>query len=245
MEKANYCFNNVCYIVLTLVSLLDLECWLFQALCKELLEAQRLGKVMGILTLIQNRLVGRTPGKKKISKTSLPSLVRMLEEAEQFSSATGSDQPVLHYACLRLKTTKPALLRFREEIPSLFLANDSASCNSLVGDLERLEQKFENFRKFAVAISTKQFGASGKLLADGMTVQNEIEVLQTTSIGSFAIAACLRMAELYEAFDAAESSIDALVLHFSEEKDEPDMNMNTIIDTFVRFCSYVERFISD
>jgi Formin Homology 2 Domain len=222
-----------------------IECWLFQTLCKELLDAQRLGKVMGILTLIQNRLVGRTPGKKRIRKTSLPSLVRMLEEAEPFSSTTGSDQPVLHYACARLQTTKPALLRFREELPSLFVANGCTSWDALVSDLGRLEQKFENFRKFAVSISTKQLGASGKLLAGGMALKNEIEVLQATSIGSFAIDACLRMAGLYEVFDAAESSIDALVLHFSEEQNKPDMNMNTIIDTFVRFCSYVERFISD
>lgn len=222
------CSSNRCLV---------LECRLLQTCCEEILQSSRVEKVLGITNMLENRLVGKTPGKRKTNMISLRSLMEMMEESQ---SEQESNQPFLVYACARIQKTKPALLKFKDELPSLSNAIGQTDWDVLCLELEALEARFETFREFALLVSAAESNAR-QMRSSTMSVEQEIDVLQSTSIGAFAVDACLRMAELYEVFDGTQNGYDGLVQSFVDEKDEKP-SLSTILATFARFGSYVERF---
>ena len=118
----------------------------------------------------------------------------MQQEAESHSES-GGNQPFLLYACTRIQKTKPSLLNIKEELPSLHTAVEQIDWDTVNLDLEELEASFEAFREFSLAFSSDSNARS----AAAISVEEEIDLLQRTSVGAFAVDACLKMAEIYGA----------------------------------------------
>lgn len=207
---------------------------------EEIIQSSKLEKVLGIINMLQNRMVGRTPGYRKASKVSLRSLEAMQAEAEG-PPENATSEPFLVNACTRIQQSKPSLLNIREDLPSLQRAVEGGlKWDTLRLELEALEARFEAFREFAISLSTGNANATNRI--SGMTVQDEIDVLSTTSVGEFAVSACVEMAEIYGLFDSTQKSYDDLVRFVVEEKDESAKpTLTTILAAFASFVSFLEQ----
>jgi hypothetical protein len=150
----------------------------------------------------------------------------------------------LVHACSKIGKTKPSLLSIKAEVPSLLEAGGGVGWETMVKNLEKLEIRFEEFRKLAIAMSSST--ANDKVLDPStLTVEDEIELLQTTSIGIFAADACLRMASIYEVFDATKESHKSLASYFSKDDDDsgdevPKISVDEAFGVVARFCEYTD-----
>ena len=201
--------------------------------------SKRLSKVLGIIVMLGNRLVGKDKRRTKTTVMTIEELKRLLDEAEDsYKNTSSASASLLAQTCSKIHKTKPSLLKLSKDMPSLKeLSEKQISWESIEEDLGYLESKFEAFRTHALSLSSSTAGAN----PSNLTIEDEIEILQSTAIGRFAVETCLEMASAYEYFDAAKESYDCLASSFREEnvaKSEGDFG--DIFTTLFRFCSFVE-----
>jgi hypothetical protein len=189
--------------------------------------------------MLGNGLVGKAPGKKKTNQISLQSLSDMMAESKPMK---GANKPFLAYACTRIQKTKPSLLKIIDELPSLRMAvRGEADWDTIRLELEALEARFEAFREFALSYSWNESNTMTDT-PDTISVEEEIDILQSTTVGAFAVDSCLRMAEFYQVYDETQNRYDALLQHSVGEDARDKPSLSTILATFERFASYVEDF---
>ena len=216
-----------------------IELGLFQKACEEILTSSKLDKVLGIVNLLGNRLVGKAPGKKRASNISMPSLIEMLEEVKLFptSAETNHSQPFLSYALDRIQRNNPSLLLLREDMPSLHRVASELNWGEFLTELEQLEAKLESFRRFALALS------SGNGVDEStISVEDELDILQASKIGPVVVDFYLKMDGLYQTVDATERHSDKLCSRFSNGDNPKDtIDVGTVLETLARFCDSAER----
>lgn len=196
----------------------------------------RLRKVLGIVSSLGNRLVGRNPGRTQTCKLSVQALDRLLDGIDLHSNPKGN---FLGATISGIRNSNPSLLKLREEMPSLDVVAGKLDWERLRADIASFEGRFEAFRTFAVSLSATKSGLEGVTLS----VAQEVEVLQSTNAGYFAVDGCLRMASLYEMTDEAQHACEALESYFNaaSSSEEDKVGVDGILTSISRFCDYVDQ----
>lgn len=236
------------YILLNLslfvVSFVDL--CLFQKASEEILTSPRLDKVLGIVNLLGNRLVGKAPGKKKASKVSIPSLIEMLDKVEVLSQSSPSretgehSQPFLSYALGRIQRTNLSLLRLKEDMPLLHRVVDELNWRASLTELGELESNLEQFRRYVVISSAEPQQVDETTIS----VQEELDILEASKIGPTVIDFYLKMDGLYQVVDDTERYFESLYSHFRDDGNDQDrLDIATVLEVLARFCDSAEKLL--
>ncbi|CAB9523754.1 activator of morphogenesis [Seminavis robusta] len=211
-----------------------------QRVCDEVTKSANLEKFLGIVTLFANRGVGKVKGRKRTTRLTLPELSSILDDAASYTSES-KKEPLLVFACSKIRATKPAMLSVRRDMPSLGeIAAAKTSYHSLKREFQQLEEKFDETKTFAVGLALSK--SRRRVHPDDLSVHEEIDILESVSVGRFVLNSSLLMAELYEAFDAMESSIVALMDYFAvpqDQRHQPDL----VLQTVERLLCYMETFM--
>lgn len=211
----------------------------------------KLDKVLGIINLLGNRLVGRTPDKKKETKISISSLIQMLDEVEasQLLEKTNHSQPFLSYALAKIQSSNPSLLNFKQEMP--LLSRAAQELEGFYAELEQFENKLEDFRRFALSlILPKSHTSKGVAYAEESDISKELHILESSTLGTVVVDFFLKISGLYQTVDVTERAFGMLCSHFNEDDDnvhDEDGKSNKpvagiIMKALVRFCESTVRF---
>ena len=231
---------------------------LFERACDEILTSPKLDKVLGIINLLGNQLVGRTPAKKKKTKISISSLIQMLDEVKASLSLEKANhsQPFLSYALTKIQSSNPSLLNLKQEMP--LLSRTAQELDGFYTELKQFEDKLDSFRHFALLLSLpKNHASKGVVYADEFDISEELRVLKSSTVGKVVVEFYLKIDGLYQTVDTTERAFATLCSHFNEDddnvhgedgtprEDDGDSNMldaGTIMKALVRFCEFTVHF---
>ena len=184
-----------------------------------------------ILTL-GNRLNTAGPtGKVQADAFTLDTLPK-LKQAKTFDKKT----TFLHYLVRTIRKNNKILLNVKDDMPTVFKA-EKVQWKQLELEVERLEKDLDEVRKIALCSNV---GGPG-LMDDTQTLQTstislaqEVETLQETSVGRFTLDACLRLSTIVNEVTRAKSQFDGLLSYFGEEGTMDPDELFGIVATFCR-----------
>lgn len=210
--------------------------------CDELKNSVRLRKLLGIVLSIGNRLnTAGAAGKRKAGAFSLNSLLK-LSHAKAFDKKT----TFLHYVVLIVQRNNEILLNFKDDIPTVLTA-DKLYWDQCLTDLEEVENQLENLRRIALyqARLAKLYRLKKKaksedddaesLSDESMTLEEEVELLRSTSIGLFTLSAIKKVSALRDKVETTKLKFGKLLEYFGEEG-KRDMQPHELFGVFTTFC---------
>ena len=215
---------------------------LFDKACDEILASSKLEKVLGIINILENQLIGKTPDKEKTPCVSFVSLTRMLNEVkaslgDSLPTKTYHSQPFLTYALAKIKSSDPSLLNLKKEMPLLTRA--SQELDNFYAELEELEGNLEDFRLFALSMSLPK-GPASKNAAN--TDESDFYILEASSIGTAVVDFYLKMEGLYQTVEATERAFEVLCARFSHGDHGRDLGggvtSNPDASTIIEYASF-------
>lgn len=211
--------------------------------CDELKNSVRLRKLLGIVLSIGNRLnTAGAAGKRKAGAFSLNSLLK-LSHAKAFDKKT----TFLHYVVLIVQRNNEILLNFKDDIPTVLTA-DKLYWDQCLTDLEEVENQLENLRRIALyqarlaqlyrlqkkKAKSEDDGAES-LSDESMTLEEEVELLRSTSIGLFTLSAIKKVSTLRDKVETTKLKFGKLLEYFGEEG-KRDMQPHELFGVFTTFC---------
>ena len=203
----------------------------------------RLRQLLGIVLTFGNRLNTAGKGtKKKAGAFTLDSLLK-LNQAKAFDKKT----TFLNYIVQIVQRNNELLLRFRDDLPTIFKA-DKVFWDQCVNDLEEVENQLENVRRIALyqARQAKKFrrqkkkkhheeGDDDESLSDmSLSLEEEVEALRSSPIGLFTLSAIKKVSFLRDRVEGTKVKFQKLLEYFGE--DEKNTQPHELFSTMVKFC---------
>lgn len=213
---------------------------LVETACDELCNSVRLRKLLGIVLTFGNRLNTAGNGKHRAGAFTLDSLLK-LNQAKAFDKKT----TFLHYIVLIVQRNNELLLRFKDDLPTVFKA-DRVFWDQCVNDLEEVENQLENVRKIALhqarqatmyRLRKKKREEDEESLSDDeneLTLEEEVEALRATPIGMFTLSAIKYVSSLRDRVEETRSKFARLLEYFGEESNMQPHELFSTIVTFSR-----------
>ena len=212
--------------------------------CDELSNSVRLRQLLGIVLTFGNRLNTAGKGKKKKAGAfTLDSLLK-LNQAKAFDKKT----TFLQYIVLIVQRNNELLLRFKDDLPTVFKA-DKVYWDQCISDLEEVENQLENVRRIALYQARqaakfrrrkkKQHQHEGaeeeESLSDmSLSLEEEVEALRSTPIGLFTLSAIKKVSFLRDRVEGTKVKFQKLLEYFGE--DEKQMQPHELFNIIVKFC---------
>lgn len=207
--------------------------------CDELLNSTRLKQLLGIVLTFGNRLNTAGNGtKKKAGAFTLDSLLK-LNQAKAFDKKT----TFLQYIVLIVQRNNELLLRFKDDLPSVFKA-DKVYWDQCLSDLEGVENELENIRKIALyqARQNRKYRIRRKKARDDdeeslsddegeLSLEEEVEALRSTAIGLFTLSAIKYVSSMRDKVEQTNKKFIRVLEYFGEEerKMQPHELFNIIV----------------
>ncbi|GKY93425.1 hypothetical protein MPSEU_000310000 [Mayamaea pseudoterrestris] len=213
-----------------------------ESACDELNNSVRLRQLFGIILTFGNRLNTVGSGKqRRAGAFTLDSLLK-LKQAKAFDKKT----TFLHYVVLIVRRNNEILLRFKDDLPSVFRA-DKIFWDQCVNDLEEVENQLENVRKISLhqarqshtyRLRRKKRDDDAESLSDGemdLSLEEEVELLRSTPIGMFTLSAIKYVSSLRDKVEVTKTKFARLLEYFGDEdKKLQPHELFSIIGTFSR-----------
>ena len=214
-----------------------------EAACDELFNSVRLRQLLGIILTFGNRLNTAGNKKRKAGAFTLDSLLK-LNQAKAFDKKT----TFLHYVILIIQRNNEILLRFKDDLSTVFKA-DKIFWDQCLTDLDEVESQLENVRRIALHQARQSSGYwlrrhkshSGddgeESLSDGeisLTLEEEVEALRATPIGVFTLSAIKYVSSLRDKVEETRSKYARLLEYFGEE--ESTWQPHELFSTIAKFC---------
>lgn len=223
------------------------ETHIVETSCDELSNSVRLRQLLGIVLTFGNRLNTAGKGKKKKAGAfTLDSLLK-LNQAKAFDKKT----TFLQYIVLIVNRNSELLLRFKDDLPTVFKA-DKVFWDQCISDLEEVENQLENVRRIALyqARHAAKFRRKKKKHHDGdddeesltdlsLSLEEEVEALRATPIGMFTLAAIKKVSFLRDRVESTKVKFNKLLEYFGE--DEKKTQPHELFATIVKFCQDFEK----
>lgn len=184
---------------------------LIQKASDEIMSSSRLRRVLGVILHIGNKINKTGSGTSNASAAAirLQSLVNLGKP-----KALDRKTSFLHYNATILRKSNPDLIQFNDDLPNLRRAAN-VNWAELQEEVECLEVSVSNIRELALNAPFADNTSTPILSPD-----EEVGVLQSTSIGRFALEACIEMAVVYHEVEACKQSLEALMKYFGERNPE-------------------------
>lgn len=195
-----------------------------ESACDELNNSVRLRQLFGIILTFGNRLNTVGSGKqRRAGAFTLDSLLK-LKQAKAFDKKT----TFLHYIVLIVRRNNEILLRFKDDLPSVYKA-DKIYWDQCINDLEEVENQLENVRKIALyqarqshsyRLRRKKREDDTESLSDGdmdLSLEEEVELLRATSIGQFTLSAIKYVSSLRDKVEVTKTKFERLLEYFGDE----------------------------
>lgn len=162
----------------------------------------------------------------------LESLLK-LDQAKAFDKKTS----FLQYAARVVRRNSPALLQFKDELQTLTLA-ERVNWDQALGELENMEVSLNEIRRLALTLDNANIGSVGESseAEESLSPDDEVRVLQSTSVGSFTLDANLRMGSVYGEIASSKRAFEALLNYFGEEE-RTDLGPQLFLHTLSQFCN--------
>jgi Formin Homology 2 Domain len=221
--------------------------------CDELTNSVRLRQLFGIVLTFGNRLNTAGNGKRKAGAFSLDSLLK-LHQAKAFDKKT----TFLHYLVMIVQRNNELLLRFKDDIPTVF-KSDKVYWDQCLNDLEEVEHELENVRRISLYQArqahiyrlrrkkNKDDDGNESCLSDAeqsLSIEEEVEALKSTPIGLFTIAAIKYVSALRDKVDETKVKYNKLLEYFGEEdKSRQPHEIFNIIVKFSRDFDKAKEFV--
>lgn len=248
-----YCASSrllhLAYVALTLLahSFFTLDARLVQKACDEIMGSSRFRKILGIVLNLGNRLNTAGPTMKEpASAVTLESFLK-LNQPKAFDKKT----TFLQYVAGVVRRNNASLCHFKDDLSAVFTA-EKILWESTLSELKRMENELESVRRLALYYALQkdhaQASSRGSVNGDSVaamsipskiSVEEEIRLLQKTSIGKFTLDACARMAAIVDEIETAKTSFNALLRYFGEE-DHASAQPNEVFRTISVFCKEFE-----
>lgn len=211
----------------------------------------RLRQLLGIVLTFGNRLNTAGKGKKKKAGAfTLDSLLK-LNQAKAFDKKT----TFLQYIVLIVQRNNELLLRFKDDLPTVFKA-DKVFWDQCISDLEEVENQLENVRRIALyqARQAAKFRRKQKKkhhhdqggdddeesLSDvSLSLEEEVEALRSTPIGLFTLSAIKKVSFLRDRVEGTKVKFQKLLEYFGE--DERNLQPHELFAIIVKFCNDFEK----
>lgn len=219
------------------------ETHLVETSCDELSNSVRLRQLLGIVLTFGNRLNTAGKGKKKKAGAfTLDSLLK-LNQAKAFDKKT----TFLQYIVLIVQRNNELLLRFKDDLPTVFKA-DKVFWDQCISDLEEVENQLENVRKIALyqAHHAAKFRRKKKRHHEGgeddeeslsdmsLSLEEEVDALRSTPIGLFTLSAIKKVSFLRDRVEGTKVKFQKVLEYFGE--DEKNMQPHDLFNIIVKFC---------
>jgi hypothetical protein len=213
---------------------------LMETACDELCNSVRLRKLLGIVLTFGNRLNTAGNGKHRAGAFTLDSLLK-LNQAKAFDKKT----TFLHYIVLIVQRNNELLLRFKDDIPTVFKA-DRVYWDQCINDLEEVEHQLENVRKIALyqarqatmyRLRKKKREEDEESLSSDeneLSLEEEVEALRASPIGMFTLSAIKYVSSLRDRVDETKAKYSRLLEYFGEEGNMQPHELFTTIVSFSR-----------
>jgi Formin Homology 2 Domain/Subunit CCDC53 of WASH complex len=212
-----------------------------EAACDELSNSIRLRQLLGIILTFGNRLNTAGNKKRRAGAFTLDSLLK-LNQAKAFDKKT----TFLHYIILIVQRNNELLLRFKDDLPTVFKA-DKVFWDQCLSDLEEVESQLENVRKIALHQARqshsyrlrrrKQRDDDGsESLSDdevSLSLEEEVEALRATPIGTFTLNAIKYASSLRDKVEETQGKLSRLLEYFGEE--DKNMASHELFSIIVNF----------
>ncbi|CAB9521758.1 Disheveled-associated activator of morphogenesis 1 [Seminavis robusta] len=212
--------------------------------CDELSNSVRLRQLLGIVLTFGNRLNTAGKGKKtKAGAFSLDSLLK-LNQAKAFDKKT----TFLQYIVLIVQRNNELLLRFKDDLPTVFKA-DKVFWDQCVSDLEEVENQLENVRRISLyqARQASKFRRKKKKHHDededeesisdmSLSLEEEVEALRATPIGLFTLSAIKKVSFLRDRVEGTKVKFNKLLEYFGEESGDKNLQPHELFNIVVKFC---------
>ena len=214
-----------------------------ESACDELFNSVRLRQLLGIILTFGNRLNTAGNKKRKAGAFTLDSLLK-LNQAKAFDKKT----TFLHYVILIVQRNNEILLRFKDDLPTVFKA-DKVFWDQCLTDLDGVESQLENVRRIALYQARQAHGYrlrrhkshsaddGDESLSDGeisLTLEEEVEALRATPIGIFTLSAIKYVSSLRDKVEETRSKFTRLLEYFGEE--ETTWHPHELFSTIAQFC---------
>lgn len=196
-----------------------------------------------------NRLNTAGPtSKEPANAVTLESLLK-LNQLKAFDKKTS----FLQYVAGVVRENNASLCHFKDDLSAVFNA-EKILWESTLAELKRMESELESVRRLALYYALEKNRASGHGSVNGdsvaamsipskISVEEEIRLLQKTSIGNFTLDACTRMAAVVDEIENAKTSYNALLLYFGEESNT-SAQPNDVFRTISAFSKDFERAVA-
>ncbi|KAL7564532.1 hypothetical protein ACA910_017686 [Epithemia clementina (nom. ined.)] len=214
-----------------------------EAACDELFNSVRLRQLLGIILTFGNRLNTAGNKKRKAGAFTLDSLLK-LNQAKAFDKKT----TFLHYVILIVQRNNEILLRFKDDLPTVFKA-DKVFWDQCLTDLDGVESQLENVRRIALYQARQSHGYrlrkhkshstddGDESLSDGevsLSLEEEVEALRATPIGIFTLSAIKYVSSLRDKVEETRAKFERLLEYFGEE--ENTWQPHELFSTIAKFC---------
>jgi Formin Homology 2 Domain len=185
---------------------------LIQKASDEIMSSSRLRRVLGVILHLGNKINNAGPGTSKASAAAI-----RLQSLVNLGNAKAIDRKTsfLHYTATILRQSNPDLIQFNDDLPNLRRAA-KVNWAELQKEVECLEVSVSNIRELALNAPFADNRVATRLLSP----DEEIGVLQSTSVGRFTLEACIQMAVVYHEVEACKQSLEALFAYFGERHAE-------------------------
>jgi Formin Homology 2 Domain len=204
---------------------------LVQESCNEVKSAIRLRKVLGLIMILSNEAHDSQLGNDILERALSISSLLMLSHVKSLDGET----TLLHYIAKTLRDNDAKLLRFREDLPSLFLAA-KVNWSDLTAELEQTEAKLTHIKRLVIARGADQLESQLiKHQQARFSPKDELKLLESSPSGRFVLEACLKMNILYEDLNVARLTGDAVLQYFGE--DQSDMSVSEFLRALHLFCN--------
>ena len=217
------------------------------------MNSSSLRHILGLILHLGNAInTTGTKAKDHASAIQLSSLMK-LNHAKAFDKKT----TFLEYVARILRRNCPSLLlQYRQDLASLSRA-EKIQWKDSIAELESLDDNLTEIRKMALRMALSSSSSTplcanssevDELLAE-LSSEEEVSLLQSTSLGRFTFEACLRMASVYAEIEAAKTVFGQMVHYFGEvNEDDEHPNPQEILCNLAKFCNdldvAVERAIA-
>lgn len=193
--------------------------------CDEILGGSRLRRIIGVILYLGNKVngVGSCP-KEHASALAVNALMK-LHQGKAFDRKTS----FLQYAAMIIRRNCPSLLLFKDDLPTLKLAEKVAWKQSM-DEVEKIEKTLTQMRNTILA-------AGGP----NLSADQEFHLLQSSHVGRFVFNGFLQMNALYSELEGARLAFEALSDYFGEE----DLETQTFLHSMYEFCSIFDEALME
>lgn len=207
---------------------------LVQKASEELLSSSRLRKIFSVILELGNRLnsAGQS-NKKRAAAIRIDSLSR-LSQGKAFDRKT----TFLQFVVSTLRRNSNDTLLLLDDLRTLRLA-ERVDVEQMQEDVKDLDARIVHVRRLALS-------ASGE---DDKSSHSEVKALSSTSVGRFALDACMKMASVHEEMKAVKQAFKDVLTYFGEEPSDEGVAPPPVFSIISQFCSdldtALEQIIGD